>query len=128
MVATAHFVWFVADQGRATAFYQAVLQRPPRLQVPGMTEFELAPGAVLGLMPNAGIRRLLGAAIVDPAQAGAPPRAELYLLVDDPERALQRALAAGARLLSTVCARDWGHRAGYCADLDGHVVAFAAPN
>ena len=31
-----------------------------RLDVPGMTEYELARGAVLGLMPEAGIRRLLG--------------------------------------------------------------------
>jgi len=122
---TAHFILYVADQGRSTAFYRAVLAREPRLDVPGMTEFELGPGAVLGLMPEAGIRRLLGAALPDPAQASGIPRAELYLVVADAAAAHRRALAAGARELSPIQARDWGHRVGYSLDPDGHVLAFA---
>ncbi len=59
---TAHFILYVADQERSTAFYAAVLARAPRLHVPGMTEFDLADGAVLGLMPETGVRRLPGAA------------------------------------------------------------------
>ena len=38
---------------------------------------------------------------------------------------LNRALALGAKLLSKMRLRDWGHTAGYCLDLDGHVLAFA---
>jgi uncharacterized protein len=90
-----------------------------------MSEFELAPGAVLGIMPAAGIRRLLGDALPDPAPGAALARAELYLLVDDPLRCHQRALAAGARELSAPTRREWGHEAGYCLDPDGHVLAFA---
>lgn len=120
-----YFILYVADQDRSTAFYRQALAIEPRLQVPGMTELELGDGAVLGLMPEQGIRRLLGAALPDPATANGVPRAELYLLVNDAEAALRRAVAASARALSPVQARDWGHRAGYCLDPDGHVLAFA---
>ena len=122
---TAHFILYVADQDASTGFYREVLQSAPRLHVPGMTEFELPGGAVLGLMPQAGIKRLLGAALPDPAAAAGVPRAELYLVVDDAEAAHTRALAAGARELSAVAPRDWGHHAGYSLDPDGHVLAFA---
>ncbi len=122
---TAHFILYVADQRRSSAFYERVLSLAPRLDVPGMTEFALAGGAVLGLMPEAGIRRLLGPTLPDPGLARGVPRAELYLIVDDAAAHHARALAAGARELSALAARDWGHRAAYALDPDGHVVAFA---
>jgi predicted enzyme related to lactoylglutathione lyase len=121
----AHFILYVADQDASARFYEQVLQLTPRLHVPGMTEFELPGGAVLGLMPQAGIQRLLGAALPDPAAAAGVPRTELYLVVDDAEAAHTRALAAGASELSAVAPRDWGHHAGYSLDPDGHVLAFA---
>ena len=49
----------------------------------------------------------------------------LYLLVDDPAAFHARALAAGARELSPLQARDWGDAAAYSLDPDGHVLAFA---
>lgn len=119
------FILYVEDQAWATAFYRALFESEPTLNVPGMTEFELAPGVFLGLMPSAGIVRLLGDAIPDP-RTSQVPRAELYLSVDDPEQMVQRAVELGARLLSPVEGRDWGDRAGYVADLDGHVLAFAS--
>ncbi len=120
-----HLILYVRDQARSEAFYAAVLGRPPVLSVPGMSEFALAGGAVLGLMPERGIVRLLGAAIVDPALGAGAPRAELYL-VDEEARAMHaRALAAGARELSAWSRRDWGNEVAYVADPDGHVLAFA---
>jgi catechol 2,3-dioxygenase-like lactoylglutathione lyase family enzyme len=121
----AQLILYVADQARSTAFYSAVLARSPRLDVPGMTEFVLTEGAVLGLMPEAGILRLLGERLPDPARAAGVPRAELYLMVDQPALFLARATAAGARELSPLLPRDWGHRVGYALDPDGHVLAFA---
>ena len=118
-----HFILYVADQERAKAFYARVLAKEPRLHVPGMTEFELGSNAVLGLMPEKGIRRLLGNEhFADDAQS---PRAELYLLVDDPQAHLDRATNAGAIELSPLLSRDWGHDAAYCLDPDNHVLAFA---
>jgi uncharacterized protein len=120
-----HFILYVADQERSAAFYGRVLGLAARLHVPGMTEFELPGGPVLGLMPESGIRRLLGAAMPDPASARGIPRSELYLLVDDAAPFHRRALDAGARELSPLLPRDWGHMAAYSLDPDGHVLAFA---
>lgn len=121
---TVNLILYVRDQAAATTFYRRVLGEPS-LDVPGMTEFPLGPGTVLGLMPEAGIRQLLGDAIPDPAGGGGIPRAELYLRVDDPGTHHARALQAGARELSPLTARDWGDEAAYSQDPDGHVLAFA---
>lgn len=126
MTTAAHFVLYVANQERSTAFWQAALDLPPRLHVPGMTEFDLPGGGVLGLMPEAGIGRLLGPRLPDPANPAAIVRAELYLLVDDPAAGHARALAAGAHELSPLLRRDWGHLAAYALTPDDHVLAFAS--
>lgn len=114
------FVLYVRDQARSRAFYAEILQASPTLDVPGMTQFDLG-GAQLGLMPEAGIERLLP---VRPSTSQVP-RAELYLPVEDVEAAYRRAVGAGATALSEPAARDWGDVAAYVADPDGHVVAFA---
>lgn len=119
------FILYVRDQARSAAFYAAILAQPPELDVPGMTQFRLGDGASLGLMPAAGIKRLLGDLLPDPARADGVPRAELYLLVPDPPAYHARALAHGAVELSTYQERDWGDRAAYSLDPDGHVLAFA---
>ncbi len=124
-VSKAHFIFFVQDQARSTDFYSQVLAQTPSLDVPGMTEFVLMDGCVLGLMPIAGINRLLGDRIKDPSLALGIPRAEIYLYVPDPTAYIERAKSAGATELSRLESRDWGDTAGYCADPDGHVIAFA---
>ncbi len=125
MTGPVHFILYVADQTAATAFWQQVLDRAPSLQAPGMTEFALGPQTVLGLMPEAGIRRLLGTALPNPAVGAGVPRAEVYLVVDDAGACHRRALDAGATELSPPAARDWGDVAGYSLAPDGHVLAFA---
>ncbi len=90
-----------------------------------MTEFALGPSAVLGLMPEQGIRRLLGPALPDPSLGSGIPRAELYLVVPEAVAFHERALAAGARELSPLSPRSWRHRVAYSQDPDGHVLAFA---
>jgi len=120
-----HFILYVADQSRSTAFYSAVLGLAPRLNVPGMTEFALPGGAILGLMPEAAIERLLGPPLPKPSAARGAPRAELYLVVAEPATQHARALTAGAKELSPLSLRSWGHEAAYSLDPDGHVLAFA---
>lgn len=121
----AHFIFYVHDQAKSCAFYRSVLDQEPTLDVDGMTEFHLNDGAVLGLMPETSIQRLLGNTIADPSLGHGIPCAELYLLVDDPGHSYQRALHAGARSLSPLELRDWGDTAAYCEDPDGYVIAFA---
>ena len=124
----AHFILYVRDQQVSTRFYSHVLAVEPSLNVPGMTEFTLPGSSILGLMPEAGVRRLLGAALPDPGAARGTPRSEIYLLVEDPASYHKRALEAGAQELSSLSARDWGHHAAYSLDPDSHVLAFARPS
>jgi uncharacterized protein len=121
----AHLIFYVKDQKASARFYARVLGLTPQLDVPGMTEFRLNAGAVLGIMPAAGISRLLGERLPDPSKAAGTPRAELYLLSEQPGAFHERALANGAKELSALALRDWGHEAAYSLDPDGHVLAFA---
>ena len=118
-----HFILYVADQMKSTEFYSSVLGSEPTMVAPGMTEFLLADDTVLGLMPNAGASRLLNIEVSEFESS----RCEVYLVVDDADDYHKRALSAGARELSPLAARDWGHRAAYSLDPDGHVLAFAQP-
>ena len=122
------FIFYVRDQDAATQFYQQVLRQKPRLCVPGMTEFLLTDSSLLGLIPEAGIKRLLGDGLPDPANARRAPRAELYLRVDEPAAYHERVLQHGGHELSGLKPRAWGDDAAYSLDLDGHVLAFASPS
>jgi catechol 2,3-dioxygenase-like lactoylglutathione lyase family enzyme len=121
-----NFILYVQEQARSRDFYAAALGMAPSLDVPGMTQFGLGAGCVLGLMPEKGIKRLLPG-MPDPGTGGGAPRAEVYLVVTDPAAFHARALASGAKELSPLGPRDWGDRAAYSLDPDGHVLAFAAP-
>ncbi|MFN8657380.1 MAG: VOC family protein [Candidatus Obscuribacterales bacterium] len=121
----AHFILYVRDQELSTLFYSSVLNIEPILNVPGMTEFQLSDTSILGLMPEAGIKRLLSERLPDPGAGHGIPRAELYLRISDAPQYHLRALAAGALELSPALARDWGDTVSYCLDPDGHVIAFA---
>lgn len=121
-----HFILYVRDQEASTNFYRILLNQEPRLEVPGMTEFHLSNECILGLMPEGGIKRLLGDSIKDPEKTNGIARAEVYLVVTEPEQFISRALSAGGKMLSPISLRNWGDRAGYIADLDGHVIALAS--
>ena len=125
MCEAAHLILYVADQERSRSFYQHVLGIDPQLHVPGMTEFALPGGAVLGLMPEKGIKSLLGEALPDPVCGQGVPRAELYLVLGQADACHARALETGARELSPMQLRGWGQFVAYSLDPDGHVLALA---
>lgn len=120
-----HFIFYVSDQKKSSAFYSKILKQLPSLDVPGMTEFKLTENCILGLMPSEGIKKVLGDTIIDPESAAGIPRAELYLRVPDPENSFAVAVSVGGKLLSPVLNRNWGAKAGYFADPDGHIIAFS---
>lgn len=119
------FVILVSDQKKAVAFYRHLLKLNPSRDEPGMTQFVLDDGSTLGLMPEKSAARIWGENLPHPASGRGIPRCELYLWVDNPKLYLNRALSAGAKLLSPLEPRDWGDEAAYVADPDGHVIALA---
>lgn len=119
-------ILYVNDQQVSTDFYTRLFRQDPVLNVPGMTEFELAANCKLGLMPNQGIAKIIGEKMPHPASGNGIPRCELYLLVADVALEYEHALQLGAQLIQPLTAMDWGDSVCYFADPDGHVIAFAA--
>ena len=121
-----NFILYIQDQNKSARFYQEILGIEPTLNVPGMTEFDLGDGSVLGLIPEKGIKKLLGEVIDDPEKNNGSSRCELYFTADnDPRIRLKKACDAGALLLKPVAKQNWGDEVGYVKDFDGHVIAFA---
>lgn len=118
-------ILYVNDQQESTDFYIKILRQNPTLNVPGMTEFQLAGNCKLGLMPNKGIAKILSDKTPHPGLGNGIPRCELYFHVEDIELEFNNAVKSGAKLISPVEDRDWGDKACYFADLDGHIIAFA---
>ncbi|WP_281233762.1 VOC family protein [Flavobacterium gelatinilyticum] len=118
-------ILYVENQQSSADFYKQLFRQKPDLDVPGMTEFILAENCKLGLMPNKGIAKILAPAMPDPALGNGIPRCELYFYVQDIEMEFENALRIGARLISGIEDRDWGDRACYFADPDGHIIAWA---
>lgn len=116
------FILYVKDQQKSTAFYTKVLGEKPVLNVPGMTEFELANGTLLGLMPEKGIQKLLS---LEPFSQTQSPKSEIYLIVENAEELHKKAVENGAKELSPLSKRDWGQKVAYSLDSDGYVLAFA---
>jgi uncharacterized protein len=118
------FILYVHDQEKSMNFYAGLFDCRPHLHVPGMTEFQLSEECFLGLMSEAGIKKLLPS-LSDPAAGQGIPRCELYLKRPDACKLYERALAHGGSELSAPAPRSWGDLVGYCLDPDGHVLAFA---
>jgi uncharacterized glyoxalase superfamily protein PhnB len=117
-------ILYACDQLRSRDFYARVFGVSPTLDVPGMTEFAIG-DMTLGIMPEKGIAKILGDGVPHPKTGNGIPRCELYLYVENPKMQYERALTAGAKGLSPLARRDWGDEVAYCADPDGHIIAFA---
>lgn len=118
-------ILYVNDQQLSTEFYTKLFRQNPDLNVPGMTEFKLAPNCKLGLMPNNGIAKILSGKTPHPNQGNGIPRCELYFYVDDIQLEYDNAIKIGAKLISKIEDRDWGDKVCYFADINGHIIAFA---
>lgn len=118
-------ILYVSDQKKSRDFYSAVLNMLPQLDVPGMTEFQINTSLKLGLIPEFGIAKILADKTPHPATGNGIPRCELYLYVENIKEAFETATSVGANIISPIQDRDWGDKAGYLSDPDGHIIAFA---
>lgn len=118
-------ILYVNDQTISCLFYQSLFRTAPDLNVPGMTEFNLAYNCKIGLMPNKGIAKILDNQTPHPDSGTGIPRCELYLYVDNVRVEFDNAIECGAKLISPIIDRDWGDSVCYFSDPDGHIIAFA---
>lgn len=121
-------ILYVKDQEASSIFYERILRRKPDLNVPGMTEFIVSENCKIGLMPNKGIAKILADKTPHPDSGNGIPRCELYLYVDNIQYEFDNAIKCGAKLISPITEMNWGDRACYFSDPDGHILAFAEKN
>jgi len=119
-------ILYCKNQQQSKDFYEKILELPPVLDVPGMTEFQITNDVKLGLMPESGISKILQNKSPNPSTGNGIPRCELYIYTNDVVKCYNKTLIAGATEVSFPIARDWGDTVGYVSDLDGHIVAFAS--
>ncbi|MBU1101272.1 MAG: hypothetical protein KKA84_12800 [Bacteroidetes bacterium] len=125
MINKAHFILYVKDQQLSTEFYSNLLNKKPTLNTPGMTEFQLCENSILGLMPGSGIEKLLENKIEVIISAQVKAKTELYIVVDEVNKYMERAVDLNVQVLSLPQERDWGHKVAYILDLDQHVIGIA---
>lgn len=125
MDARFQFILYVKDQKISRDFYSLLLGQEPSLDVIGMTEFQLGNGHKLGLMPAAGIKKLLKDKIQTAENNNFTSKCELYIMTPSANDFCKRAVAAGAVELSGMKKRNWGDSVAYYSDPDGHVIAIA---
>ena len=125
MIKEVEFIVYTSDQEESKKFYSKLFDVAPCLDVPGMVEFKLNPGVKFGIMPEKGIKKIIGDTLPDPASGNGIPRCELYIKVKDAQLYLERAIGFGAQLVDEFKLRDWGDKVGYVSDRDGNVVAIA---
>jgi catechol 2,3-dioxygenase-like lactoylglutathione lyase family enzyme len=118
-------IFYVADLAKAVAFFDAAFGFKKSTVAPQYVEYELRPGAHLGLMPQSNAGYIVGEKIGKLKPTDGAPRGELYLLVADPEAAVKCLQKAGATLTSPLELREWGDRAAYFMIPDGYVIAVA---
>jgi uncharacterized protein len=113
----------VADPDRAAAFY-AALGWAPQDSPPGIRVFDLL-GQSLALYPRADLARDMGLTEAELGTGGLTLACNTRTR-DEVAQVLDRAAAAGARILKPAHDVFWGGHIGYFADPDGHIweVAF----
>lgn len=118
-------IFYVKDLAKSKEFYASVFEISPTLDVQGMVEFSLASGFKLGLMPEAGIAKIICPIMPNPALGNGIPRSELYIKHNNHLKYFNNAIKNKAIIISEPAARDWGDTVSYVADLDGHIIALA---
>ena len=107
----------VSDLGRATRFYEEVLQLPRMPSPPTITFFELGK-TWLSLFPR---DELAADAGVPAVGSGFPGFTFAHNVRSEAEvdQLLNKLADAGARIVKPGSRADWGGYSGYFADLDG---------
>jgi uncharacterized glyoxalase superfamily protein PhnB len=118
-------ILYVENQNISKNFYKNILEINPRLDVPGMTEFEINSGCILGLMPYKNIKVIIPQSFSKFFLDSNIPSCELYIITNEIDRKIKLAIENGAKILSPFEMRNWGHEVVYFSDPDSHILAFA---
>ena len=105
----------------------AALAKKAGMDEENYKSFKLPGGGVLSLLPAGSLEKFFGEGLPQRFQGKPTTLAEIYIVVDNPEAMFDKALQLGCRKLRDPERMEWGHRAAYCINHDGHILAFAKP-
>lgn len=120
-----HFIIYVENISKTKVFYELLFNITPIIDEPGMCEYKLPDGSLLGIMPNTSLEKLFGKNFEKQKNKKALPQTELYFLVDDALNFHNRAIQLGASEIRAFSQMDWGENVAYSINHDGHILAFA---
>lgn len=120
-----YFIIYVEDQEKTKLFYELLFNKEPILDEPGMTEFELPDGSILGVMPIESIQKLFGSDFTNTHERKSLPQTEFYIIVENAIELHKRAIQLGATEIRKFDMMDWGDKVAYSINHDGHILAFA---
>ena len=120
-----YVIIYVENIEKTKIFYEMLFDIKPIVDEPGMCEYELPNGTTLGIMPNTSLEILFGADYIINKKKKTTPKFELYFQVNDPESFHNKAKQLGALELREFNQMDWGDKAAYSINHDGHILAFA---
>ena len=110
----------VANLGKATEFYEAVLGTPPNRTFEGVTFIEL-PGTWLALYPLEKLAEDISPEVpTEPSGFSGVTLAHNARSKEDVVAVVRRAEEAGARVVKEPQDTFWGGFSGYFSDLDGY--------
>jgi uncharacterized protein len=110
----------VSDLAKSTTFYEALGFRRKSRGADGVAFFE-AGGVILSLWPTAELAKDAEIASTNPSGFRGMSLAWNCTSVAEVDRALARAMAAGATLIRAAQTVFWGGYTAYFADPDGHL-------
>ena len=114
----------VEDRALSLAFYQDAFGWSLEIDAPVYAELALPGGMRLGIYDRRHFGTNFGH---EPRRTGGMTCTELYIHVDAIDRAGDRVIRAGGRLLDRRRPRDWGDEVAYFSDPDGNILALAQP-
>lgn len=119
----AYTIVYVDDVEASLAFFERAFGLARRFVAPGGGYGELDTGATaLAFADHATARDSLGQDYRPVGADAAPPGVEVGLVTDDVGAAVERAVAAGARLLKAPTVKPWGQTVAYVRAPDGTLV------
>ena len=121
----AYTILYVDDVRRSVAFYEEAFGLAPGFVHEGGDYGEMATGSTALAFSSRALMRQLGKH-PQQARADAPCFEVAFTTVDVP-LALERAVAAGAKLVQSSQQMPWGQTVAYVSDLDGFLVEICTP-
>ena len=118
-------ILYVDDVASTLDFYGKAFTLPTRFLHESGTYGELETGATALAFVSRTMMREIGKNAQPPVLEA--PTGEIALVTDDVAAAVQRALAAGARLVQEPRDMPWGQTIAYVGDVNGFLVELCTP-